>query len=68
MYVEYHVASGVLYLVVQVCGGVVDNQEGVCVCFLCAFCLLRGDGTKGGEYGWVDHNGIIEERSQDLLH
>ena len=34
VYVEYHVASGVAYFGVQVCGGVVENPEGVCVSFL----------------------------------
>ena len=37
MYVEYHVNSGVAYLGVWVCGGIVDKLEGVCVCFLRVF-------------------------------
>ena len=37
MYVEYHVAGGVAYLGVWVRGGVVENPEGVCVRFICAF-------------------------------
>ena len=37
VYVDYHVASGVAYLGVQVCDGVVEKPEGVCVYFLCAF-------------------------------
>ena len=37
MYVDYHVASGVTYIGVQVCGGLVEKIEGVCVCFLRAF-------------------------------
>ena len=37
MYVEYNVARGGAYLGVQVCGGVVEKPEGVCVCFLHAF-------------------------------
>ena len=28
-------------------------------------CLLI---VKGGEHGWVDHDGIAEERPHDLLH
>ena len=68
VYVEYHVASDVSYLGVRVCGGVVGKPEGVCVCFLRAFLLLRGDGTKGGEHGRVDRDGIVEERPHKLLH
>ena len=37
VFVEYHVASSVAYLGVQVCGGIVENPESVCVCFLRAF-------------------------------
>ena len=36
-YVEYHVASGVAYIDVQVCGGVVEKPEGFCVCFSVPF-------------------------------
>ena len=68
MYVEYHIAGGVAYLGVWVRGGVVEYPEGVGVRFLCAFCLLRVDVTKGGEHGWVDHNGIVEERPHNVLH
>ena len=68
MYVEYHVAGGVTYIDVGVRVGVVDYPEGVGVRFICTFCLLRGDGTMGGEHGWVDHDGIIEERPHYLLH
>ena len=53
MYVEDHIACRVTYLGVRVCGGVVDQPEGVGVCFLCAFLLLRGDGTESGEHSWV---------------
>ena len=67
-YVEDHVASDVFYCGVGVRGGVVDYPEGVGVRFLCAFCLLHGDGTKGGEHGWANRDGIIEERPHDLLH
>ena len=59
MYVEYHVASGVAYLGIRVCGGVVEKPKGVCVCFLRTFLLLRGNGPEVGEHGWVDRNGII---------
>ena len=68
MYVEYHVASGVAYLGVGVRVSVVEYTEGVGVSFLCAFCLFCDDGTKGGEHGWVDRHGIIEERPHDFLH
>ena len=34
VYVEFHVSSGVAYLGVWVCGGVVEKPEGVCICFL----------------------------------
>ena len=68
MYVEYHADGGVVCLGVWVRDGVVEKPEGVCVHFLYAFRLLRGDGTKGGEHGWVDRDGIVEERPQDLLH
>ena len=37
VYVEDHVASGVAYLGVWVCDGVVEKPEGVCVCFLRTF-------------------------------
>ena len=37
VYVEDHVAGGVLYCGNGVRGGVVEKPEGVCVCFLCAF-------------------------------
>ena len=37
VYVEYHDASGVVYLGVWVCDGVVEKPEGVCVCFIRAF-------------------------------
>ena len=30
--------------------------------------MLHGDGTKGGEHGWVDRDGIVEELPHDLLH
>ena len=56
MYVEYQVTSGVAYLGVRMCGGVVEKPEVVCICFLRAFLLLCGDGTKGGEHGWVDRD------------
>ena len=56
VYVEDHVTGGVLYRGIGVRGGVVEYSEGVGVCFLCAFCLLRIDGSKGGENGGVDHN------------
>ena len=68
VYAEYHVAGGVVYLGVGVHGGVVDWPEGVGVRFLCAFCLLRGDGTKGSEHVWVDRDGIVEELPHDLLY
>ena len=68
MYVEYHDASGVVYLSVWVCGGVVEKPEGVCVCFLRAFSLLSGDGTNVSEHDWVNRDGIVEERSHDMLH
>ena len=68
VYVEYHVPGGVAYLGVGLCGGVVEYPEGVGVSFLFAFYLLRGDGTKGGEHGWVDCNGIVKESPHNLLH
>ena len=37
VYVEDHVNSGVTYLGVRVCGGVVEHPEGVCVCFSVPF-------------------------------
>ena len=37
MYVEDHIACRVLYLGVRMCGGVVEQPEGVGVCFLGAF-------------------------------
>ena len=37
VYVEDHIASRVTYIGVWVCGGVVENPEGVCVYFLRAF-------------------------------
>ena len=37
MYVEYHVASGVAYIGVWVCGNLVENPEGIYLCFLRAF-------------------------------
>ena len=48
VYVDYHVAGGVAYLGSWVRGGVVEYPEGVGVRFLCASCLLHGDGTKSG--------------------
>ena len=68
MYVEDHVASGVAYLGVWVCDGVVEKPEGVCVCFIRAFLLLNGNGTERGEHDWVNHDGIVEERPHNLLH
>ena len=37
VYVEDHIACRVTYLRVRVCGGVVENPEGISVCFLRAF-------------------------------
>ena len=37
VYVEYHVTGSVVYLGVQVRGGVVEKQEGACIRFLSAF-------------------------------
>ena len=37
VYVEDHIACRVTYLGVWVCGCVVEQPEGVGVCFLCAF-------------------------------
>ena len=68
MYVEYHVAGGVAYVGFRVRGGVVEKLEGVCVRFLRAFWLLRGDGTKGSEHGGFDCNGIVEELPHNVLH
>ena len=59
VYVEDYVAGGVSYHGVGVRGGVVEYPEGVGVRFLCAFCLLYDDGTKGGEHDCVDHDGIV---------
>ena len=59
VYVEDHFAGGVSYCGVGVHGGVVEYPEGVVLRFLCAFCLLRGNVTKGGEHGWVNPDGIL---------
>ena len=68
MYVEDQVTSGVVYLGVRVRDGVFEYPEGVGVGFLRVFFLLRGNGTNGGEHGWVDCDGIVEDIPQDFLH
>ena len=45
MYVEDNITCRVTYLGVWVCCVVVEQPEGVSVCFLHAFLLLRDDGT-----------------------
>ena len=59
VYVEDHVAGGVLYLIAGVSCGIVEYPEGVSVRFLSAFCLLLGDGTKCSEHGWFSRNRVV---------
>ena len=53
LYVEDHISCRVTYLGVWVCDGVVEQPEGVGVCFLRAFLFLRGDETESGEHSWA---------------
>ena len=59
MYVYDHIACCVTHFGVRVCGGVVEQPEGVGVRFLRAFLLLRGNGTESIEHGWIHRYFVI---------